>query len=110
MDIIDKYPELEYAIVQYFVPPFVLAKLAYSQDDNIRYEVATKRRILLDTFELLSNDKNYTVRQRIAINVKCPIHILERLANDKHKDVAESALNRLNKRLDNKKDVKQAVS
>ncbi|MCQ9120428.1 hypothetical protein PHA51_08925 [Rodentibacter pneumotropicus] len=98
LDVIEKYPDLEYIVVQYLVSPAVLAKLAYSKDSDVRCMVAEKRRILLETFELLSNDKDYTVRMRVAINAKCPKHILEKLANDKHEEVVDSAMRSLKKR------------
>lgn len=99
LDVLEQYPHYDYYVVQYFVSPVVMAKLAYSEDADVRFRVAMARRILPETFELLSKDKESIVRQRIACNPKCPQHILLELSKDIDEDVAELALEKLEARL-----------
>lgn len=99
LDVLEKYPHYDYFVVQYFVSPVVMAKLAYSQDADVRYRVASARRILPETFELLSKDKISSVRHEIAGNAKCPKEILVRLSRDSDEDVAEFAQKKLEARL-----------
>lgn len=75
----------------------ILAELARSPDQDIRFDVAMKRKLTPDLIEYLSQDEDETVRQRIAYNAKTPRRILAMLANDKSTIVAAAALARLEK-------------
>jgi hypothetical protein len=77
------------------VPLSVLHHLAGHPDPRIRWEVATKRKLDVELFALLSQDDDETVRRRVALNRNAPKHLLERLANDDSDWVAEAARERL---------------
>ena len=37
LDVLEQYPHYDYYVVQYFVSPVVMAKLAYSEDADVRF-------------------------------------------------------------------------
>jgi hypothetical protein len=73
----------------------VLEKLSLSDDVDVRWDVAMKRRINRSTFERLATDKSVVVRHRIACNPKTPKDLLTLLATDKDDMIAEAAKKRL---------------
>ena len=95
-DILEKLPEATIWVVRNkTIPLGILRILAKHEDVKIRWEVATKRKLDEELFEILSKDNNETVRVRVAYNKRTPKNILERLAGDGSKLVAEIASSRL---------------
>jgi hypothetical protein len=84
----------EHVIKNNLISPYILDVLAGSQSDSIRFDVATKRRLLRETFEKLLGDPSPSVRHRVACNPKCPVEILKILMDDRDMMVAEAATTR----------------
>lgn len=95
-DILSKYPELSRDVVfNHTISVEVLERLSLSDDMNVRWNVAMKRRVNRTIFERLACDENISVRHRIACNPKAPEDVLLRLSTDKDPIVAEAAKKRL---------------
>lgn len=94
--ILSKYPELSRDVVfNHTISVEVLERLSLSDDMNVRWNVAMKRRINRTIFERLACDENVSVRHRIACNPKAPEDILLQLSTDRDPIVAEAAKKRL---------------
>jgi hypothetical protein len=78
------------------VPVSILRILAADSDPNVRYVVASKRKLTPDLLTRLSHDADESVRLRVAWNPKCPVEILETLAeSDPWSEVRTKAARRL---------------
>jgi hypothetical protein len=64
------------------VPDKILAKLASSNNDEIRVSVAFNSNAPMEALALLASDDNISVRGAVARNISAPKHILQTLAND----------------------------
>ncbi|HVI41478.1 MAG TPA: hypothetical protein VM577_12560 [Anaerovoracaceae bacterium] len=98
LEVISKYPGLSRLVVANgSVSIDVLERLSLSDDVDVRWDVAMKRRVNRSTFERLATDKSVMVRHRIACNAKVPRDLLVLLAEDEDEDemVAEAARKRL---------------
>lgn len=83
IDVIAQRPHLKVWVVRNkLVPLEVLEVLASDDDDSVRSEVASKRRLSRQLLERLSRDTSESVRARIAHNSKTPRDILEWLCSD----------------------------
>lgn len=95
-DILLKYPNLSRDVVfNHTISIEVLERLSLSDDTNVRWNIAMKRRINRVIFERLARDKNISVRHRIACNPKVPADILLMLSTDNDPIVAEAAKKRI---------------
>ncbi|APO82058.1 hypothetical protein QQ994_11820 [Pseudomonas asiatica] len=89
---IEQHADYELIILQNnTIPIIILAKLAHSANWRTRHAVARKRKLGLDSIQLLSRDEEPRVRQAIAANQKTPIEILERLSKDAVPNVKQVA-------------------
>lgn len=96
LDVISRYPELSRLVVANgSISTDVLEKLSLSDDVDVRWHVAMKRRINRSTFERLATDKSVMVRHRVACNPKTPRDLLNLLATDEDDLIAEAAKKRL---------------
>jgi hypothetical protein len=96
LEVISRYPELSRLVVANgSISTDVIEKLSLSDDVDVRWDVAMKRRINRSTFERLATDKSVVVRHRIACNPKTPKDLLTLLATDKDDMIAEAAEKRL---------------
>lgn len=96
-DILLKYPQLSRDVVfNHTISIEVLERLSLSDDINVRWNIAIKRRINRVIFERLARDENISVRHRIACNPKVPADILLMLSTDDDPIVAEAAKKRIN--------------
>ena len=77
------------------VPLSILEMLFMSPDENLRRDVARKRKLSHELFERLAQDSSESVRLRIAYNAKTPLAALQRLAGDACEAVAETAKKRV---------------
>ncbi|WP_321788546.1 hypothetical protein [Paraburkholderia sp. J94] len=95
-DVLSKYPELSRQVAfNSSISGHVLERLSESSDSEVRWDVATKRRINRTTFERLAHDIDASVRHRIACNPNVPEDILVQLASDEDELVSEAAKKRL---------------
>ncbi len=77
LEVVSKYPELSRLVVANgSISSDMLEKLSLSDDVDVRWDVAMKRRINRSTFERLATDKFVMVRHRIACNPKVPKNLL----------------------------------
>ncbi|MDR1311558.1 MAG: hypothetical protein LBK01_06785 [Burkholderiaceae bacterium] len=91
-EVLEKYSDYaRWVVHNKTVPLEILEILSFSEDVDIRWEVATKRKLSPELFERLSKDRETTVRVRIAVNRKTPLSILDVLCNDEDADVASGA-------------------
>jgi len=90
-DVIENYPELRKWVAHNKTVPLEILQELCKFDVEVRFLVASKRKLSQKLFELLSVDPDPTVRQQIASNKKTPIDILEKLSTDKDEDVARVA-------------------
>jgi len=98
LGVLEQYPDMAPCVIRNnSVTIAVLEKLANSSDPEIRWWIATKRKLSPELIERLSTDDDETVRQRIAYNVKTPRSVLEVLANDASEVVSRAAQSRLGK-------------
>ncbi|MGY2442971.1 hypothetical protein [Pseudomonas sp. SDO52101_S400] len=96
LEVVSKYPELSRLVVANgSISTDVLERLSLSDDVDVRWDVAMKRRINSSTFERLATDKSVVVRHRIACNPKVPEDLLILLAEDENEMIAEAAKKRL---------------
>ncbi|MGR4862908.1 hypothetical protein [Caulobacter sp. LARHSG274] len=92
LDVIERFPELKVWVAHNKTAPVeVLRRLAEDADPEVRFAVATKRKLDRPLFELLSQDVDDGVRARIAWNAKTPEDIRQRLAADPSPLVSEAA-------------------
>jgi chromatin segregation and condensation protein Rec8/ScpA/Scc1 (kleisin family) len=91
IDVIENYPELRQWVAHNKTIPLEILECLVKNHPEVNSFVADKRKLSPELFDILSRDENYLVRERIAINAKTPIHILERLSKDFAEDVAQAA-------------------
>lgn len=72
----------------------ILRTLAVDPNPEVRWAVASKRKLDRELFELLAQDPEPFVRHRIASNQKTPADLLAQRANDADVFVAKSAAER----------------
>jgi len=96
MDILAVYPELARCVARNkTIPEFIIEQLANSEDVDVRWSIACKRRLSQGVMSRLAQDADATVRHRIACNPKVTRQTLELLSVDPDKMVAASAKRRL---------------
>ncbi|MFJ2320188.1 hypothetical protein [Pseudomonas sp. NPDC087817] len=89
-EVIEKFPEYRRWVAHNkTVPVEILEELCVF--DDVRYFVASKRKLSQTLFERLSQDPNSLVRGAIAANRKAPIAILEKLLEDESESVVSMA-------------------
>ena len=98
-DALKHFPELTLFVIQSnSVTLKILETLSKNPDSDIRWWVATKRKLSPELIEILSTDEDESVRQRIAHNAKTSKSILTILAQDNSTIVAKVAQDRLLKK------------
>ena len=96
LEVVTRHPDMrEWVAHNKTAPLSILKLLASGEDEHVRFQVAQKRKLTDDLFDLLSRDAAPSVRERIAWNAKTPRMILFRLANDVDERVAAQARRRL---------------
>jgi hypothetical protein len=90
-DVIENYPELRKWVAHNKTVPLEILQELCKFDVEVRFFVASKRKLSQELFRLLSADPDSTVRQQIASNKKTPIDILEKLSTDKDEHVVRVA-------------------
>ncbi|MNB68045.1 hypothetical protein D3C81_302640 [compost metagenome] len=95
-EILSTYPELARCVAgNKTIPEPIIEQLAASDDVDVRWTIACKRRLSGVLMSRLAQDSDATVRHRIACNPKVPEKILELLSVDPDEMVAASARRRL---------------
>jgi hypothetical protein len=95
-DVLRKYPELARCVAaNKTIPDDIIDCLSKSNDIDIRWKIATKRKLNRDVFERLAGDTDPTIRHRIACNPKTPSDILQLLSKDPDLMVASAASRKL---------------
>ncbi|GLO59126.1 hypothetical protein GIB19_13075 [Pseudomonas sp. ITEM 17296] len=95
-EILNNYPELARCVAgNKNIPDDIIDRLSKSSDIDIRWKIATKRKLNRTVFERLAIDSDATVRHRIACNPKVPKDILQQLSKDPDPMVASSAIRKL---------------
>lgn len=98
-NVIRQYPDMKKWVVHNKTVPIpILELLAEDADEEVRWFVATKRKLTLALFEKLAKDSNESVRVRLISNKKVPLSVLEALSQDSVAFVRESALETLAER------------
>jgi len=86
LDVIEKFPEKKkWVSHNKTVPLSILEVLANDKDENVRSEVAGKRKLSRDLFILLSQDGDISVLYTLANNPKIPKDIFDALGKTKDK-------------------------
>lgn len=94
--VLDNYPHLERCVSSNkTLPNEIIERLSSSQDVDVRWNIATKRKLTRSTFERLATDLDPSIRHRIACNPKTPKDILQILSKDSDPMVASSAIRKL---------------
>lgn len=89
-EVIEKFPEYRRWVAHNkTVPVEILEELCVF--DDVRYFVASKRKLSQALFERLSQDPDSLVRGAIAANRKAPVAILEKLLEDESESVVRVA-------------------
>ncbi|MGF6113972.1 hypothetical protein [Pseudomonas frederiksbergensis] len=97
-EVISEYPDYrKWVAHNKTVPLEILEELCVFSSDVRRF-IASKRKLSLKLFELLSNDLDANVRVEIAANNKAPRTVLESLLMDADEDVVSAAKNNLERR------------
>ncbi|MDN3222570.1 MULTISPECIES: hypothetical protein [Pseudomonas] len=97
-EVISEYPDYrKWVAHNKTVPLEILEELCVFSSDVRRF-IASKRKLSLKLFELLSNDLDADVRVEIAANNKAPRTVLESLLMDADEDVVSAAKNNLERR------------
>jgi len=95
-DVIANYPQMrQWVAHNKTVPLQVLVILAHDPDVEVRLFVAMKNKLSSELYTLLSEDHDDGVRARIAHNKNTPRTVLQKLAKDPSRLVAESAAQKL---------------
>jgi len=95
-EILNTYPQLARCVAaNKNIPDDIIDRLSKSSDIDIRWKIATKRKLNRTIFARLAIDSDATVRHRIACNPKVPRDILQQLSNDPDPIVASSAIRKL---------------
>lgn len=88
--VIESYPELKTWVVHNkTVPGEILHQLATDSEIDVRWEVATKRKLAPETFAALTHDPDESVRARLARNPKITADLLDAMKRDESKWVRE---------------------
>jgi hypothetical protein len=98
LEVIEKYPDMRAWVAHNkTVPLSILEILSRDKDPSVRHMVAMKRKLGQDMsiLERLAQDPEDSIRMRVALNPKTPHTILKQLLNDKCFRVVEEAQNRL---------------
>ena len=96
MELVKNFPEMkQWVVINKTVPIEILELLADDEDENVRFEVASKRKLTRDLFLKLSKDPDATVRERIACNAKTPIDILRGMYPDEWDYINETLEERI---------------
>ncbi|WP_176014506.1 hypothetical protein [Victivallis sp. Marseille-Q1083] len=96
MELVKNFPEMkQWVVINKTVPIEILELLADDEDENVRFEVASKRKLTRDLFLKLSKDPDATVRERIACNAKTPIDILRGIYPDEWDYINETLEERI---------------
>ncbi|WP_178128983.1 hypothetical protein [Pseudomonas sp. ANT_J12] len=97
-EVISEYPDYrKWVAHNKTVPLEILEELCVFSSDVRRF-IASKRKLSLKLFELLSNDLDANVRVEIAANNKAPRTVLESLLMDADEDVVSAEKNNLERR------------
>lgn len=95
-DVLRQYPDMAVWVVRNkTVPLSVLRVVARHADRQVRWAVASKRKLDAGLFAELATDEDDVVRKRIALNRKVPRSLLEQLAEDPSPLVRDAARERL---------------
>ncbi|HDX0808197.1 MULTISPECIES: hypothetical protein [Stenotrophomonas] len=95
-DILSTYPELARCVAgNKTIPLAIIEQLAASDDVDVRWKIASKRRLDPALMSRLARDSDASVRHRIACNPKVSKEVLELLTGDPDEMVAASAQRRL---------------
>jgi hypothetical protein len=87
IDVTRRYPELrKWVAHNKTVPLAILRLLAKDEDRNVRWTVATKRKLDRDLFEMLADDSDESVRRAVANNAKCPQELKNRISTTRPKE------------------------
>ena len=96
IDVLNKYPQLARCVAaNKTIPDDIIDRLSKSNDLDIRWKIATKRKLNRAIFERLAADTDPTIRHRIACNPKTPSDILLFLSKDPDSMVALAATRKL---------------
>jgi hypothetical protein len=96
LDVIAQYPDMRSWVAHNkTVPLEILAILADDPDRDVRYTVATKRKLDQALQTKLSKDSDAGVRQALATNAKASGETLQRLADDADERVRAFAREKL---------------
>lgn len=99
-EIISKYPDMKkWVIHNKKVPLEILRLFLNDPDDDLRLTLAMKRKLDESIFSVLSEDENFSIRLAIVRNPKVPIHILQKLVDDKEEYIALEAKKKLSERI-----------
>lgn len=100
-DVISRFPDLKtWVVYNKTVPHEILIELSRDEDEDVRWRVATRRKLDEDLFSQLARDPSDSVRGAIAGNAKAPRIVLERLAGDSTEWVSLRAKEALEQRFD----------
>lgn len=80
------------------VPPELLAELAGDSDVDVRFSIASKRRVTADVLRRLARDPEESVRAQVARNKNTDTETLQRLSSDALGMVRSEALDALARR------------
>ena len=95
-EVILRYPEMKKWVAHNkTVPLEILSILATDSDRDVRWVVATKRKLSKELQLQLAKDCDEGVRNRIAYNAKAYKEPLELLANDNSESTKKKAIERL---------------
>lgn len=96
IEVLSKYPQLERCVAaNKNIPDSIIDHLSKSLDIDVRWKIATKRKLSRVVFERLAGDTDPTIRHRIACNPKVPSHILHMLSIDPDPMVASAATRKI---------------
>ncbi|MFK0033165.1 hypothetical protein [Pseudomonas monteilii] len=96
IEILSKHPHLARCVAaNKTIPDEIIDYPSKSDDIDIRWKIATKRKLNKTIFERLAKDIDATIRHRIACNPKTPGDILLPLSRDSDTMVASAANRKL---------------
>ncbi|QRR10924.1 hypothetical protein FPJ27_32885 [Burkholderia sp. MS455] len=90
-DVISRFPEYRKWVAHNKTVPLEILQELCQYESEIRRQVAVKRKLSGEIFELLAKDLDSVVRQGVASNKKTPLSILDALMRDEDEDVARVA-------------------
>jgi hypothetical protein len=96
LEVIKQYPEYaRWVAHNKTISVEIIRVLATNPDENVRFQIAAKRKTPPDVLWTLAKDENDSVRNRVVHNAKTPKEILEFLLNDSWREIQEAAQRRL---------------